>query len=232
MGLGGQGARRDAGYAMAALLVMLAVMAVLMSAAMPVWKHQAQREKEAELVFRLGQYGIAIQLWQRKFQTYPPNIDVLVQQRFLRKKYKDPITGKDFEVIPAAAMQPGQVGPQRGQMPRPGQPSGFAAGGVMGVRSTSKENSIRVYKGATNYQQFTSILAMPMPIAPPGGGRGPGMDRPGMPGQGGRGPGGGRGVQPGGGRSPFGGVGPGGRGITPFPQPGGGRGPVRGGRGF
>ncbi len=231
MDLGGQGARRDAGYGMAALLVMLAVMAVLMSAAMPVWKQQAQREKEAELVFRLGQYGIAIQLWQRKFQTYPPNVDVLVQQRFLRKKYKDPITGKDFEVIPAAAQQPGQIGPQRGQTPRPGQSSGFAAGGIMGVRSTSKENSIRVYKGATNYQQFTSILAMPVPMLP-GGGRGPGMDRPGIPGQGGRGPGAGRGAQPGRGGSPFG-VAPGGRGMTPFPQPGGGgRGPVRGGRGF
>lgn len=220
---------------MAALLVMLAVMAVLMSAAMPVWKHQAQREKEAELVFRLGQYGIAIQLWQRKFQTYPPNIDVLVQQRFLRKKYKDPITDKDFEVIPAASQQPGQIGQQQGQMGRPGQPGGFAAGGIMGVRSTSKENSIRVYKGATNYQQFTSMLAIPVGMAP-GGGRGPGQDQPGMPGRGGRGmqPGAGRGMQPGGGRSPFGGVqGPGGRGAPmPFPQPGGGRGPGRGGRGF
>ena len=41
---------------MAALLVSLAVMAVLMSVAMPVWRHEAQREKEAELVFRGQQY--------------------------------------------------------------------------------------------------------------------------------------------------------------------------------
>ena len=44
MSLRGQG-----GYAMAALLVALAVMAVLMSVALPVWRHEAQREKEAEL---------------------------------------------------------------------------------------------------------------------------------------------------------------------------------------
>ena len=37
---------------MAALLVAMAVMAVLMSAALPVWRHEAQREKEEELVFR------------------------------------------------------------------------------------------------------------------------------------------------------------------------------------
>ena len=45
---------------MAALLVSLAVMSVLMSAALPAWRHQAQREKEAELVFRGEQYVRAI----------------------------------------------------------------------------------------------------------------------------------------------------------------------------
>ena len=41
-GFGGTG-----GYAMAALLVALAVMAVLMSVALPVWRHDAQREVKA-----------------------------------------------------------------------------------------------------------------------------------------------------------------------------------------
>lgn len=211
---------------MAALLVALAVMAVLMSAAMPVWKHQAQREKETELVWRLQQYAIAIQLWRNRFQTFPPNIDVLVQQRFLRKKFKDPITGKDFEPIPAAQQQPGAPGQSQGAI---------GAAGILGVRSTSKENSIRVFKGATNYQQFDSMKASPQwGMAPqggqPGDGRGgPGAQRPGMPGRGGPG-----GMQPGGGRGPGGIQIPGGRGPgpSPFPQPGGGRGPSGRGRGF
>ena len=44
------------------------------------------------------QYIRAIQLYYRKFQAYPPNIDALVKTseiRFLRKKYIDPMTGKD-----------------------------------------------------------------------------------------------------------------------------------------
>ena len=41
---------------MAALLVSIAVMGVFMTVAMPVWKHANQREKEAELLFRAGQY--------------------------------------------------------------------------------------------------------------------------------------------------------------------------------
>ena len=44
------------------------------------------------------QYRRAIQLYYRKFHAYPPNVDALVKTneiRFLRKKYIDPMTGKD-----------------------------------------------------------------------------------------------------------------------------------------
>src|SRR4051794_15002375 len=40
------------GYAMAALLIAMSVMAIMMTVVMPVWKQAAQREKEEELVFR------------------------------------------------------------------------------------------------------------------------------------------------------------------------------------
>jgi type II secretory pathway pseudopilin PulG len=93
---------------MAVLLVAMSVMAVMMTVAMPVWKHQAQREKEEELVFRGLQYVHAIGLYQRKFaNSYPPTLDVLVEQRFVRKKYKDPITNDDFVPIAAGASLPG-----------------------------------------------------------------------------------------------------------------------------
>ena len=60
----------------------------------------AQREKEEELVFRGEQYAHAIGLFQRRTaNSYPPNLDVLVQQKLLRKKYKDPITDDDFVPI-------------------------------------------------------------------------------------------------------------------------------------
>ena len=115
MGLG-QG---DRGYAMAALLVGMTVMAVLMSAAMPVWSHFAKREKEEELIWRGQQYARAIGLFQRKYaNTFPPTVDVLVEQKFLRKKYKDPVTGEDFQAIPATGMPGGAAG----------MPGGGAAG--------------------------------------------------------------------------------------------------------
>src|ERR1043166_227997 len=72
MSLRGQGAT-DKGYAMAALLVALAVMAIMMSAALPVWRHEAQRQKEDELIWRGTQYVRAIRMYQTKFGTLPPS---------------------------------------------------------------------------------------------------------------------------------------------------------------
>ena len=175
MNLEGQGSTGERGYAMAALLVMIGVMAVLMSAALPVWRHDTQREKEAELIFRGEQYVRAIRLFQLRMGNgiYPPSFDVLVQQHFLRKRYKDPITGKDFQplYLGAVAGQRGTAGaqpdvqpdgaPGLSQQPSAGRPSQFggAGGGIIGVVSTSKATSIRVYKGATHYNEWQFIFA-------------------------------------------------------------------------
>jgi type II secretory pathway pseudopilin PulG len=97
---------------MAALLVAMAVMAIMMTVAMPVWKQAAQREKEEELIFRGNQFTHAIGLFQKKYaNAYPPNIDVLVEQRFLRKKFKDPITNEDFLPLLAGQAVPGSATP-------------------------------------------------------------------------------------------------------------------------
>lgn len=111
---------------MAALLIAMSIAAVMMTVAMPVWKHQAQREREEELVFRGQQYVHAIGLFQRKYASaYPPNVDVLVEQRFLRKKFKDPVTGDDFALLPAGAgaTAPGQQADQGGPVPAAGRGS-------------------------------------------------------------------------------------------------------------
>ncbi len=139
MRLAGQGER--AWYAMAALLIGLSVMSVLMGALLPVWSQMVTRDKEEELIFRGQQYVRAIGLFQRKFaNTPPPSIDVLVEQRFLRKKYKDPITKDDFQPIyanqaalavsaPLGAQRPGQVATARQAFspPRPRRVAGGTA---------------------------------------------------------------------------------------------------------
>jgi type II secretory pathway pseudopilin PulG len=196
MELAGQGNR---GYAMAALLVGLSVMAVLMGAMLPVWSHMAQREKEEELIFRGQQYARAIGLFQRKFaNTAPPSIDLLVEQRFLRKKYKDPITNDDFQPLfanqapqtigsPVGSQRPGETGtaeravaaPTPAVQSRTG-PGAGAPGGIIGVTSKSKETSIKIYNGRTKYNEwaFVYVQTAQRPGGP-GTTQTPGQQRPG-----------------------------------------------------
>jgi type II secretory pathway pseudopilin PulG len=194
--------RGNRGYAMAALLVGMSVMAVLMSALLPVWSHLATREKEEELIFRGKQYARAIGLFQRKYaNTAPPTIDLLVEQRFLRKKYKDPITNDDFQPIYANQnLQQGQGSSQVAQ--RPGQQanttvttpaqqqlqSGFGStgvgtqGGVIGVTSKSKDASIKIYNGRDHYNEWAFVFLQTAQRA--GQSVGPGPNQPVRPGQG------------------------------------------------
>ena len=204
---------------MAALIVAMAVMAMMMTAAMPVWKQLAQREKEDELVFRGEQNAHAIGMFQRRTaNAYPPNLDVLVQQKFLRKKYKDPITNDDFVPIAAEAQAgggragAGRTRPAgrrnsraRGQQPGGRSPAASragAVGGIIGVTSKSTDASIRLYKGRSHYNEWAFIYTPPA-AAPgaggatrrerPGGRRaraGPGQNRPGSSAGGGPGRGG------------------------------------------
>lgn len=167
----------ERGYAMAGLLVALAIMSLMLSVAMPTWRTMMQREKEAELIWRGQQYDRAIQLYRRKTGAPgAPSIDALVEGRYLRKKFKDPITGDDFEVVPLGAVPSGPGVPQ--------QPRAYGQL-VGGVRSRSKDRSLRVLNGRSRYNewQFTYVPWKPggqptVPGAPgdrtPAGGQGPG----------------------------------------------------------
>ena len=102
----GRRARPDAGYAMAVLLAGIAIMGIVWTMVVPVWKQSVQREKEAELIFRAGQYARAVALYQRKYaNAFPPSVEVLLREKFLRKKYKDPVTNGDFRFLSPLELQ-------------------------------------------------------------------------------------------------------------------------------
>src|SRR5687767_12434464 len=131
--------RGERGFAMAALLVGMSVMAILMSVALPAWRTAGQREREAELIFRGEQYARAVELYQRKYAgAFPPSVDVLINEKFLRKKYQDPIARGEFQIlyVGQVAGAPGQVG--QGQGARAGQqgPAG-AQPGLLGRQAQS-----------------------------------------------------------------------------------------------
>ncbi len=127
----GLGPGGEHGYAMAALLVGLSVMAVLMGVAMPVWNKQAQREREEEYLFRAHEYARGILKFQRKAGpgTLPPTLDLLVEQRFVRRKYKDPLSGQDFQPVYQTAAPIGGSGGAAGGFGATATSGGGATGG-------------------------------------------------------------------------------------------------------
>jgi type II secretory pathway pseudopilin PulG len=85
------------GFLLIAAMFLLFVFALSLSIAAPLIAKSIQHDREVETMERGKQYQRAIQLYFRKFGSYPPSLDALVKTnniRFLRKKYIDPMTGK------------------------------------------------------------------------------------------------------------------------------------------
>ena len=138
---------------MAALLVSLSVMCLMLSVALPVWRTVIRREREAELIFRGQQYVRAIVLFQRKYAgTFPPTIDVLLHERFLRRRYLDPITNDDFQLLYAGV-------PSGGALAGDSAPPAVTDGrrGIQGVVSRSNEPSLQLYQGRGHYNEWTFV---------------------------------------------------------------------------
>ena len=88
----------EAGYVLVAVIFLTVALLISLAVAAPKMAMSIQRDKELETIHRGEQYRRAIKLYYAKFGSYPTSIDQLVETneiRFLRKKYTDPLTGKD-----------------------------------------------------------------------------------------------------------------------------------------
>jgi type II secretory pathway pseudopilin PulG len=166
-----------------ALIVIVAVMSVLVAAALPYWSQVMRREREAELIFRGLQYAEAIRVFQLRFNRLPNTLDELVEvsPRSIRRLWKDPMTDNGrWTPIFAQAGQAGRgrqivggTGPGGQESDseedgtRPGR--GRRTGPIIGVRSRSRDESVREFMGRSVYAewQFTVEL-IPVPVTVPG----------------------------------------------------------------
>jgi type II secretory pathway pseudopilin PulG len=226
--------RGQQGYMLITLMLFVALLTIASIGWIQRVEFQIKRDREEELIHRGVQYSRAIKHFVKKFGRYPSRIEELESTnnlRFLRRRYKDPITGKDFKLLhmndvqmsfnPGAAsgMAPGSPGgsdvvqggapgalnvngssptaagpgpiggnQQNAQQPgngenssdqQPGQNSassdsqgsnsnqpnqnglsnGPTFGGmpIVGVASTSKEKTIRVFNKKDHYNQWQFI---------------------------------------------------------------------------
>ena len=194
--------RGEGGYSLVALLVVVAVMLVAMTAAVPSWRYVMKNDREEELLFRGGEIADAIARYQRKNgNALPPSIEVLVKGRFLRRAYKDPMTrdGKWRLIRPGESLGTGLPGgavaggasplggpnatPATGRPPGSSSASGSSfsqpgmpTGGFLGVASTSTDKALRVFNGRTKYNEWLFLPGQPRIVgrAPTQGSANPG----------------------------------------------------------
>jgi type II secretory pathway pseudopilin PulG len=227
-------AGRERGYTLVIVVMAIAIMSIMMGVAVQTVEFQMRREREAELIFRGEQYVEAIRLFRMKYGRYPMRLQEIwdANPKVIRKRWKDPITDSEDWGLIFLGQGGRRIGPQNplGQTPQPtqtityggGQPSdedtspfgttgpgGEKIGPIVGVHSTSCDESIKVYQGRTTYCEWQFLFREDRAGGTGGGAHPPGYrpPRPELPGSGG--PGGG----PGGG-------GPGGGGPGGNPPPG------------
>src|SRR5580704_3282480 len=98
----------ERGYVLITLILFVALLAIALTALAPLITQQIKRDREEELIHRGTQYSRALKHYMKKFNRYPTRIEDLEETnnvRFLRKRYKDPITGKDFKLLHQGEVQ-------------------------------------------------------------------------------------------------------------------------------
>jgi type II secretory pathway pseudopilin PulG len=90
------------------LMLFVALLAIAAGALAPTITFQVRRDREEEMIHRGVQYSRAIRRYVKKTGRYPARLEELENTnniRFLRKRYKDPITNKDFKLLHVGEVQ-------------------------------------------------------------------------------------------------------------------------------
>jgi type II secretory pathway pseudopilin PulG len=131
--------RLQYGYTYLTLLFALAFMGAGLAAASSLWHTAQMREKERELLYVGDQYRKAIEAYYMQAKQYPRELTQLLRdqrvpgvRRYLRKLYRDPMTGKnDWGLVKAPD------------------------GGIAGVYSLSEEVPFKQANFTKDYAAFT-----------------------------------------------------------------------------
>ena len=90
------------------LMLFVTLLAIAAAAVAPSIAFRVRRDREEEMIHRGTQYSRAIRRYVKKTGRYPSRLEELENTnnvRFLRKRYKDPITGKDFKLLHVGEVQ-------------------------------------------------------------------------------------------------------------------------------
>ena len=90
------------------LMLFVTLLVIAAGVAAPTIAFRVRRDREEEMIHRGTQYSRAIQRYVKKTGRYPSRLEDLENTnniRFLRRRYKDPVTGKDFKLLHVGEVQ-------------------------------------------------------------------------------------------------------------------------------
>jgi type II secretory pathway pseudopilin PulG len=150
----------EGGFSYLSVMALVVLIGISLTGVSYEWKMMAKREKEKELLFRGDAIRAAIAEFVNSdpLRRFPQSMEDLVKdpksangRRYLRKLYKDPVTGDDFQLI---------KDPVRG---------------LIGVSSKSRERPVKIanfspidhcFEGKESYREWEfeiSQIALPAP---------------------------------------------------------------------
>lgn len=153
------------------IMLMMAVFVITLGLliAVPVWQTELQREKEEELIFRGKQYVEAVRIYvQKNPGRYPVSLKDLLDNKCIRKLYKDPFGPNGEWNIILAAGQPASgggaaqevlVAPAR-SLPAIKDPK------ILGVVSSSTNRSVKIYNDQDSHDKWLFFFGLD-PKKPP-----------------------------------------------------------------
>jgi type II secretory pathway pseudopilin PulG len=136
-----QGPAGAAGFTYVGLLIAIVILGIGLSAVGTVWRTQAQREREQELLFIGHEFRAAIAAYSNAHgRQFPQDINDLLEDKgapesrhYLRRFYADPMTGaQDWTILQADSLGipgiSGIVGIASSSNAAPLKKAGFSAG--------------------------------------------------------------------------------------------------------
>jgi general secretion pathway protein G len=93
---------REAGFTLLELITVVALIGILVGIALPNYKTAIIQSREAVLKEDLYRFRDLIDQYYADKGKYPPSLEALVEEGYLRKMPNDPMTGQpDWEAVPA-----------------------------------------------------------------------------------------------------------------------------------
>ena len=136
---------KEQGYILLMLLLAMSLLVIAAAIVAPSIAFQVKRDREEEMIHRGVQYSRAIRNYASKTGRFPLKLEDLQETggvRYIRKLYKDPITGGDFKLLHMSDM-PGIGGASNLNS----QPGALAANPVGAVSNGSVQGGLPASQG-------------------------------------------------------------------------------------